>query len=303
MAAWLYIVWLIVEGLLVILCGALWVASPDTLMLDISLTVFTVFLGILLSYPRRVDFATWLKSRQFKSALTQLVGFFLTLAVVGLLNHLAWRYPLKWDLTEKKLNTLSEQTRRVLSGLPEGIQVNFYAKREDWAQGMGLLNLYRDALPTLKVEAIDIEGAPQRARAEGVVENGTVVIKHLERKVTFLIKDELSVTNAFLKLSRPKRLKAYFTVGHGESLCETKTEGGISAFCGHLEGQLYELHSMDLQRLNEVPADAEIVIVWGPTTGMLEIEAQRLQRYLERGGSLLALLSPGLIQPSCANFL
>lgn len=296
MAAWLYIVWVSVELLLVIAAGALWVASPDTLTLNLSLSVFTLFLGILLAYPRRVDFVTWLKSRQFRSALTQIAGFFLVAGSVALVNHLGWKFPVKWDLTEKKLNTLSDQTKKVLAALPEDVSVTFFAKREDWAQGMAILSLYRDAHPTLKLEAVDIEGAPQKARAEGVVENGTVILKHKENRVVFLIKDELSVTNAFLKLARPRRIKVYFTIGHGESLCSMKTEGGISAFCDHLVGQLYDVNTLDLQRAKEIPADAELVIVWGPTTGMLPVETQRLQRWLERGGSLLALLSPGFLQ-------
>lgn len=301
MTSWLFMVWVVIEVLLVISCGALWIASPDTLTLNLSLTVFVTVLGILLSYPRRVDFVTWLKSRQFKNALTNIIQFCLVLGILGVINHLAWRYPVKWDLTEKKLNTLSEQTQRILQDLPPDVSVTFFSRRQDWSQGMALLGLFRAARPQLNLEAVDIEAAPQRARAEGVVENGTVVIRSGERRVMFRLKDELSVTNSFLRLVRTKPLRIYFTQGHGEALCEMKTEGGISAFCDHLRGQLYEIETLDLQRIEDVPTDADLVIVWGPTLGLLPVEVQRLQRWLERGGSLLVLLSPGFLQDTATE--
>lgn len=296
MNSWVYIIWIVIEVLLVITTGALWTVSPDTLALNLSLTVFICVLGILLVYPRRVDFLTWIKSRQFVMAFTQIIQFFLILGIVALLNHLAWRYPFKLDLTSSGLNTLSGQTQRILNDLPKDVEVSFYARREDWPLGMALLQLFREAKPSLKLEAIDLESSPQRARAEGVIENGTVVIRFKDKKVMFALKDELSVTNAFLKLMRSRSIKIYFTQGHGEAWCEMKEEGGISSICDHLKGQLYEIHPLDLQRVKEVPTDADLVIVWGPTSGLLDDEIQRLQRWLERGGSLLTLLSPGFLQ-------
>lgn len=301
MANWVYIIWVIIEVLLIITTGALWTVSPDTLTLNFSLTIFISVLGILLIYPRRVDFVTWIKSRQFKTALTQIVQFFLVLGIVALLNHLAWRFPFKADLTQKGLNTLSGQTQQILNDLPKEIEVSFYARREDWPLGMSLLQLFREAKPSLKLEAIDIESSPQRARAEGVSENGTVIIRDQEKKVMFALKDELSVTNAFLKLMRSRAIKVYFTSGHGEASCEMKEDGGISAICDHLKGQIYEIHYLDLQRVKDVPTDADLVVIWGPTTGLVESEIQRLQRWLERGGSLLTLLSPGFLQDTAGS--
>lgn len=301
MSSWLFLIWVLIEVLLVISTCAMWIASPDSLTLNLSMTIFVAGLGIILAYPRRVDFATWLKSRQFITALTQLFQFGLVLAILGLVNHLAWRFPLKLDLTEKGLNTLSQQTQQILKDLPNGTKVHFFARREDWPQGMGLLGLFRDARPDLVLEAIDIESSPQRARAEGVVDNGTVIVESGEKKVSFILKDELSVANAFLKMVRNRAVKIYLTQGHGEAMCETKSEGGISAFCGHLKGQLYEVASLDLQRIEEVPADADLVVVWGPTLGLLPVETQRLQRWLERGGSLLVLVSPGFLQDTAGE--
>ena len=129
MNSWVYIIWVVIEVLLVITTGALWTVSPDTLALNLSLTVFICVLGILLVYPRRVDFLTWIKSRQFVMAFTQIIQFFLILGIVALINHLAWRYPFKLDLTEKGLNTLSGLTQRILSDLPKGVEVSFYARR------------------------------------------------------------------------------------------------------------------------------------------------------------------------------
>lgn len=301
MNAWLFYIWLIIEILLVIATGSLWIAAPESLTLNISLSVFVLVLGILLAYPRRVDFLTWIRSRQFVTALGQILQFFLIAAIAGLINHLVWRYPHKWDLTETKLNTLSDQSLRILQDLPKDVTVTFFSRRENWSAGMRILDLYRDARPDLKLEAVDIEASPQRARAENIVDNGTVLVRAGERRVTFVLKDELSVTNAFLKLIRTRPISIYFTVGHGEAMCDMKGEGGISAFCDHLKGQLYELKTLDLQRIKDVPSDADLVVVWGPTLGLLPEEVLRLQRWLERGGSLLVMLSPGFLQDTATE--
>ncbi len=292
MAKWLYAAWVVAEILLVVASVAMWLAAPEHTTLNLALSAFTSLLGFLLLYPRRVDFLTWIGTRQFRALGAQLASFGFLLAVVGLLNHLAWKFAWRHDFTAQGLNTLSAQTRQIISSSEDPASMVFFARREDWPRGLALLKLFREARPGLTVEAVDIEAAPRRAKAAGVRENGTVVLTLGEKRTSFSLKDELGVANAWLRLLRTRTPKVFFTVGHGEPICSSEAVEGISGFCTHLRQQLYEVATLDLQAVKDVPADAALVVVWGPTSGLRDEEIQRLQRWLEKGGSLLALLPP-----------
>jgi hypothetical protein len=105
------------------------------------------------------------------------------------------------------------------------------------------------------------------------------------------------VHTALLKVVRTRRV-AYLSVGHGElsdpdSLWERR---GLKA--SEVKRRLRELNYQvkDLgvaQGLgNEVPDDANIVLILGPQEDLLDEELDALDRYLARGGRLLVALDP-----------
>lgn len=292
MTRWWYIVWVITEAALVFASVALWLVATEHTVLNLSVSVFTLLLGAILFYPRRVSLVTWLKSREATSAFTQIMRLGLYACIAALVCYLSWKFPLEKDVTERSLNTLSEQSKVILRGLPSDTRLTLYARRKDWTRAMSLLKLYQSERRDLTLHAVDPELQPSVARSQGVQDEGTVVVEGGGKRVAFRLQDELSVTNALLKLVREKKLKLYFTWGHGEPTCENTSQDGISAFCQHLIQQHYDYQRLDLQTSTDVPADADAVIMWGPQTGFLPSEIQRLQRWLEQGGSLLVLYSP-----------
>ena len=54
----------------------------------------------------------------------------------------------------------------------------------------------------------------------------------------------------------------------------------------------YGVETLVLPQVQEVPADASVVVIAGPTADYLEQEVAMLSRYLNRGGHLLVLLDP-----------
>ncbi len=107
------------------------------------------------------------------------------------------------------------------------------------------------------------------------------------------------VNQLLMKLVREKR-KAYLTVGHGEltdpaSVPEAmKTIERKSAEFKRVLGALnYEVKDLGLIDLaKEVPDDATVVIVAGPTAPLQPGEWATLERYLDRGGRLMVILDP-----------
>jgi hypothetical protein len=145
-----------------------------------------------------------------------------------------------------------------------------------------------DADPKAKaqVEKIDIDPNIDQARR-----GKSNKLRTLDREVNA----------ALMKLVREKR-KAYVTVGHGEindydSVSAPNRdrvfERKMTVFkkrLGELNYEFKELGLIDLA--TDVPADATIVIMLAPTQPFTPEELLSIDRYLEKGGRLLAALDP-----------
>jgi hypothetical protein len=103
------------------------------------------------------------------------------------------------------------------------------------------------------------------------------------------------VQEQLYKLLRSRRV-AYLTVGHGEmngATNEDKAKGrAADIFQEVLRSQNYQIRSLGLgQGLGrEVPDDAELVVVLGPTEPFAREELDSLKRFGDRGGHMLIAL-------------
>lgn len=101
-------------------------------------------------------------------------------------------------------------------------------------------------------------------------------------------------TSAMLDVARSERQKIYFLAGHGEMrLDDVSPRRGLSEVAAFLQQRNYELQLLDLSRVGDVPADAELVVIAGPRAALLGHEVEKLRRYLsERNGRVMVLLEP-----------
>jgi hypothetical protein len=109
------------------------------------------------------------------------------------------------------------------------------------------------------------------------------------------------INQALMKVVREKRV-VYLTVGHGElndpgsmgPMAQQFPEGKATLASQLLSSLNYRVEKLGLaQGLGkDVPADATLVIMLAPRTALLEEEISSLQRYVQRGGSLLIALDP-----------
>jgi ABC-2 type transport system permease protein len=105
-------------------------------------------------------------------------------------------------------------------------------------------------------------------------------------------KGELLFTSKIYGVAMQRSPKAYFLIGHGESDPRDTTSEGYSKFAMVLQGENnFELALLDLTSQKDVPADCNLLIVSGPLTVIDEQQAERIQRYLEKGGRLLLLFN------------
>ena len=107
---------------------------------------------------------------------------------------------------------------------------------------------------------------------------------------------EEAVLAAILEVTDVRRPVVYYTDNHGElDPAGANPMRSSSRWFSELRARRFELRSLSLERVTEVPADADMVIIAGARTGFSAREAEKLRRYTgERNGRLLALLEPGV---------
>ncbi len=173
----------------------------------------------------------------------------------------------------------------------------------------GYLREIRKAAPGVEIEEYDRLLVPAIAKEAKVTTDGVVVLNRGASRDTLTIGTDMKVAaaklktldgdfqKALLKVLREAHV-AYLTVGHGE-LNETKTEGNPEGHTGKLLRKLFESQNYTVKDLGlsqglgtDVPADATVVVVFGPSQAFLPEEVASLQRYADRGGHLLLALDP-----------
>lgn len=292
MKMWLYPLWVIINILIYMCVVGLWITAPEYKSLNIGLTVFSVTLTILLSFMRWSEIKIFLKSHYFKHVLYHVLNIFLVISIVGVLNYLGNRNFQEFDLSSEKRNSLSEQTVKVLEMIKSPLTMTIYSKREDWKPMLDLLKLYQAKNKKIKLNAIDTDARPDLVKAKKITQNGMVFIDYAGKESNFALGDELSVTNALLKILRNEKIMIYMITGHDELSCADNSNEGISELCHQLDGQNYEIKNLDLTQTKKIPADASAVMVFGPVTGFLDAEAKQLEAYLDQGGSMFLALAP-----------
>lgn len=292
MKNWLFPIWVIIDVMVLICVIGLWIAAPEYKTLNVSLTLFCFCLAGLLALAKWREINVFVKSKYFKKVLFHSTNIMLVLSILGLVNYLGNKNFKEFDLTVQKRNSLTEQTKKVLEMIKAPLTMTVFSKREEWQGILTLLKLYTSANKSIKLTAVDTDLRPDLVKEQGITQNGTVVVDYKGEISKFPIIDELSVTNALMKILRTEKITLYFVTGHQELSCDEKSAEGISLLCEKLRSQNYAVKSLDLTTMTSVPADATAILILGPVSGFLTHEAQMLEKYLQTGGSVFLALAP-----------
>lgn len=261
---------------------------PEMIWVTAILCAFLVAIfGALLFENRQA-----LKTRQAAFGIHSIITSLLVIAIVGVLNFLGARYPLKWDTTKNKVNTLSDQTVKVVQGLKQEIQVVYYAKAGIPSPGKDLLERYKAISPNFAVEWVDPVKEPARTKQNEIRREGTVqLIVNQGGKVK---KDKLEdvteekLTNALIRLLKEKAQIVCMTTGHGEKSFSSAEQDGYEAIKKLMSNQNYEMKELTLVKDGKISSDeCQALVMVGPTRSFFPAEVKAISDYLDQGGRLL----------------
>ena len=238
--------------------------------------------------------------------LTATITLVLVVAIVVFATLIAYRIPWAFDMTAGKIFTLSDQSRQVLAGLSDPVEI-FAIYPRDGADPVvtSLLSEYAKASPMVDVKYIDAEREPSKLAAENLgvsaVTNGTIIVRSADKIKSVFAADmfqstpegnvfwgERELTGALRYVTAASMPKVYFLEGHDEA----STSSELSKAKDALELAVYDVQPLSLMKAGRVPEDAAMVIVPSPRSDLSESEYKALEDYLANGGKAMFLVGP-----------
>ena len=236
----------------------------------------------------------WFKARQTKFAAYAATYVLVVIAVIVVVNVLADRYNKSYDATANKRYSLSEQTAKIVKGLKQDATITYFNQSTRFREGKDLLEEYKTLSPKVKVEYVDPDKDPQRARQSGIRNFGTAIVQVGDKKEEAKSMTEEGITGAFIRDLKSNTRTVCFVTGSGEHQIDDSDREGFSQFKQLLAKDDYETKAVDLLQKPEVPNDCTTLVVAGPTRNYVQPEVDAIKAYVENGGRAFFMLDPPL---------
>lgn len=282
---------LCVAGIVAGFITANWSTVPIILLIS-GLVLF--ILGLWL-WGSKYKFWQKRSTKQSAGALSTTV---IVLIVIGLINFLGIRQNIRWDLTENKLFTLSDQSKTVVQKLEKPLEVLIFDRNNNSELENLLLN-YRRQSKQFKFKFIDPEQQIGLAKQYGVQSLGEIYLQYGEKKQKLNTNNtaadqpitETQLTNGIEKIKRDRHINIYLLQGHGEASLKSGRDS-LAQAVKNLKDKGNNVQELNLASSGTIPDNANLIIISGATRKLLTAEVSSLQKYLETGGNLLLLISP-----------
>ena len=226
----------------------------------------------------------------------------LGIAVIGMLGFLATRHSVRFDWSEQQVNSLTEQSRSLIGRLEEPVILRAFFQKTEVPAVSSLLERYVYESGLITLQFVDPNSSPLLVEALGLdpeqLAKGLVRIERGDAGIVVSDLTEGGITNGLLKLTESSTKRVYFLDGHNERLI-TGAEGGaaegkesMGRAADALRNETYQVESLPTATRGEIPDDADLVVIAGPTRPYLDHELDALRAYSARGGALLVMIDP-----------
>ena len=240
------------------------------------------------------DIGRSFQGRNVKYGSVAVGSVLLFLAILVAINWIGSREHKRWDFTQNQQFTMSDQTKKILSGLTKPVSVHvFYDRQSGSSDYRDKFDEYRNLSRNLTVDFVDAINDPVQSKKYNITALPTIVFESEGRTERTNSADEQGITNAVKKLLEGTAKKIYFVQGHGEhNTDDPGGKPGYGAYTAALKNDNFDVAKVTLAQEGKVPEDASMIVVAGPKIDYLAPEIDLLRGYLRRGGKLLLLIDP-----------
>ena len=232
--------------------------------------------------------------RSTKMGVNSLLMVLLLIGILSILNFLAARHSIRWDLSENQNFSLAPQTHRVIRSLPRDVKITVFTREKDpgYQTYKERLDSYRQASARIAIEFVDPERQPKVAQSYGITRSDTAIFESGSQTVRVTTPSETELTGALIRVSKDDKKRILFLEGHGEPGIDNRDRIGFSMAKDILTKQGYEVGALSLLTQTAVPENISILAIAGPRKPMTSEELDRIQTYVDRGGHLLVMVDP-----------
>ncbi len=234
----------------------------------------------------------------------------IVLAILIAVNVLVSALPrtmTQYDISSTKLYSVTSNTKVVLNGLEKDVTIywivqsdeeddvieNLLAKYESLSEHIEVVKKNPDIYPTFAEQY-----------TSETVQNNSLVVECGERSRFISYSDiylyetdmssysydvsfdgEGAITSAIDYVVNEDQPKVYVLEGHGEEELST-------AFSEQIEKENIELSNFSLLTADEIPEDADGILIYAPASDISEEEKNLLAEYISGGGKLMVMAGP-----------
>ena len=213
----------------------------------------------------------------------------------------------KYDISSTNLYSVTSSTKVVVNALEKDVTIywvvqadeenevieNLLGKYESLSSHITVVKKNPDVYPTFASQYTDEEVANNSL----IVECGDKYryiayddiyltdVDYTTYSYVYSFDGEGCITSAIDYVISDELPKIYTLEGHGET--ELPEE-----FSSQIEKENMEVESFSLLTSDSVPEDADLLLIYGPTTDISEEEATMLKEYVNNGGKMIVMAGP-----------
>ena len=226
----------------------------------------------------------------------QFVTILVSAFLITLFSYLILRvYHYRFDLSEGKIYSLSEQTIKILEAFQsEPIRVyGFFREDQPLRQVLeNLLKEYNYRHGKFHYEFYDPDRMPGKAKQYQIDAYETVVIEAKGRREKTTQVSEEAITNLLSRLLRQETKQIAFAAGYGGPVLNEKDQKtGYSLLKEKLVDSNYEVKETLISR-DKISRGTDLLVLGGPRVDLLHEELDIIRTYFDRGGNILILMDP-----------
>ncbi len=248
------------------------------------------------------------KNPRVKIGIRSAILVVAVLAFGVLLNVLLERLQISWDLSQEKIYTISDQSKSIINGLEQDITIYVLDSQEGFPIGyQQILKQYEKESSHIQIAYRDLTLYPSFPYEyvststevnpdslivvcgdEGIYLDAEEYYKTEARTdgtYTAVLEFEPLITAAINTLNDGETSVIYQTTGHNELSLPATIQTGILR-------DNFSLEDLQLLNLDEIPEDADIVLIHAPTTDFSKEDCDKLRKYLDQGGNIYYIMEP-----------
>lgn len=231
----------------------------------------------------------------------------IVLAILIAVNVLASVFPTsatKFDITSTNLYSITSSTKVVVNNMEKDVTIywvvqanqedeiieNLLGKYESLSSHITVVKKNPDVYPTFTSQYTS-ESVPNnslivecgdKSRYISYSEIYLADVDYSTYSYVYSFDGEGAITSAIDYVTSDDLPKIYMLEGHGEAALPNE-------FQTQIQKENMELETFSLLNADEIPEDADVLLVYAPSSDISEEEASLLEEYLECGGKLLVI--------------